>query len=84
MADLADARTAWKSRAWERAAEAFERADAAETFGAPDLERLASAALLAGSDTLFEQRLERAFHEHDAAGNPAEASRSTRWSSSRP
>jgi DNA-binding CsgD family transcriptional regulator len=76
---LDQARRSYGERAWEKAFEAFSRADQESTLGAEDLERLALAAYLIGRDDDYLVTLERAYNAHLDAGQCARAARCAFW-----
>ena len=72
-------REACVRRAWIDAFECLSTSDADMALGAEDLELLATAAYMVGRDDAYANGLERAYHAHVDAGNPARAARSAFW-----
>lgn len=76
---LTQGRASYRRRAWADAYESLSRADRAAPLGVEDLERLATAAYLAGRDDEFLKTLERAHHAALDAGDSESAARRAFW-----
>jgi len=77
--DLDAGRAAVADRRWADALEMLARVDAREGLGAPDLELLATAALLRGEPRACVDALSRAYAAHLATQETAGAARSAGW-----
>ncbi len=77
--DLEQGRALYENRAWKGAYEALVRADEAESLGAQDLERLATAAFMLGRDDDYLALHERAHHAYLAADDLPNAVRCAFW-----
>jgi ATP/maltotriose-dependent transcriptional regulator MalT len=76
---LHDGREAFAERRWVDAYESLAAADGAEALGVDDLERLATAASLAGRMEEYLAALERVHHAHEEAGDDLRAARMAFW-----
>jgi DNA-binding CsgD family transcriptional regulator len=76
---LTEARAAFDRRAWESAWLAFSSADAKESLLGPDLDRLATAAMLSGHDDESDRAWLRSYRARIAAGDVAHALRCLFW-----
>jgi DNA-binding CsgD family transcriptional regulator/tetratricopeptide (TPR) repeat protein len=79
MNDLERGREAYGRRAWGDAYHALLSADQAAPLEVQDLERLATAAYLAGRELEFQRILERLYRLHVESGDGARAARCTFW-----
>jgi DNA-binding CsgD family transcriptional regulator len=73
-------RAAYRSRAWADAQGFLSAADRSLPLAAADLELLAIASVLTGSDKDFLSALERAYHAYLEDGDPVGAARTAFWS----
>ncbi len=78
LAAVQRARAYSERRAWSDAYEALSATDQ-DTFGAADLELLATAAYLTGHDDAYASALERAHRAHRDSDEPLPAARSAFW-----
>jgi len=78
-AALKQARSAYASRDWETAREAFVQADHEAPLGLADLEALAWTCALTGRDASMFENMERLYHEQEAAGDDRGAARAAFW-----
>lgn len=76
---LAGARAAFSRGAWSEAYAAFTAADAQAPLGAEDIERLATAAFLAGNDEACIAALTRAHAAYLERGQPVQAAGAAFW-----
>ena len=76
---LHDGREAFAERRWSDAYDSLSAADRAGPLGADDLERLATAASLAGRTEEYLAALERVHHVHEEAGDDLRAARAAFW-----
>jgi hypothetical protein len=77
--ELSRGRQAYAENAWSQAYESLSRSDQKQPLLAHDIELLARAAYMLGSDAEYTHALERAFHAYIDGGDFGSAARCTWW-----
>ena len=77
--ELSRGRQAYAENAWSQAYESLRRSDQKQPLLAHDIELLARAAYMLGSDAEYTHALERAFHAYIDGGDFSSAARCTWW-----